>query len=79
MRVENFRRAQSQGATQYGEIYFQELEQLPTVNILGKIPSGFWRGGGMKDFEMHSFLLNKACLQWRLVNQSLIYYNDIRV
>jgi len=26
MRVKNFRRAQSQGAPQYGEIYFQEFE-----------------------------------------------------
>lgn len=63
LRGTHSREAQSHGGPQYYETDFQELNQVPTVNIREKSPH---------------LLRSKACLQGKLVSQSLTCWDTVR-
>ena len=57
-------------------------DQVFTVNILENPPTVSSRGRGKRNIwnrPEHSALFNKACLQGKLVNQILTYWDIIRV
>lgn len=72
LRVKKPRGTQSWGAPLVFEIYLQELDQIPVVNISEK-SSGFFIGGGeWKHFEIYQitlFFLIKPVLRGNLLTR----------
>ena len=73
LRVRNSRSAWSAPPPQYCEIYLQDLNQVPTVNIGEKSHHASRRRRGKETIVKlaRGLVLNKACPQGQVVNQSL--------